>query len=110
MNLNGYMNSAVGFGVYGEEYHPEAVELTDEDLAPLDSTNRMSWITPSQFSGLGGAWAETKGTILGLGAGILTGLAANALKEHLVAHPILEAVIAPASASITTLVIYWLVS
>jgi hypothetical protein len=109
MNLNGYMNS-VGFGSYGEEYHPEAVELTDEDLAPLSADSSMSWVTPSRFSGLGGAWAETKGTVLGLGAGILSGLAANAFKDHLVEHPIIGTIIAPATASVTTLVIYWLVS
>ena len=109
MNLNGFMSSP-GYGAYGEEYLPEIMELSDEDLAPLNSNHNTSWMTPSQFSGLGSAWQETKGTVLGLGAGILTGLAANSLKEHLVAHPIVEAVIAPASASITTLVVYWLVS
>ncbi len=113
MRLNGYMRSPVGFGVYGEVYTPEIVELSegDEDLAPLASNNTMSWVTPSQFSGFGGAWGEIKGTVLGVGAGTLTGLATNHLKDELpVESEILKSIAAPIVASAATLIIYWLVS
>jgi hypothetical protein len=63
----------------------------------------------SNYGELGSFWTTTKGTVLGLGAGILVGIVANNFKDDM-PNPILQMVVSPVSASITTLVIYGLVS
>lgn len=109
MSLNGYMRSPVGFGAYGEEYLPE-VEITDA-LSPLPSGQSASWVTPSQFSGVKTWWATAKSAVIGVGAGVLAGLAAEQL-DHIIklenpaAEALISAILVPATASITTIVVY----
>jgi hypothetical protein len=104
------MHSPVGFGVYGEEYSPEIVELS-EDLAPLSAAQCASWVTPSQFSGLGSVFTTTKGALLGVAAGVLAGVAAEQIKntikvKHPVADMVLDYTIGPIAASVAALAAY----
>jgi hypothetical protein len=67
------------------------------------------WNVIEGYGDLGeGTWGKIKGTVLGLGAGVLVGIAAEQLVDN-IEHPILKEIAAPASSSVTALVIYWLV-
>lgn len=103
------MHSPVGFGVYGEQYIPEIVELTEEDLSPLSAGSSSSWVTPSQFSG--GFFTTARGTVLGVSAGVLAGIAAEQIiavisLENPLADYLLNLTAVPAIASIATLASY----
>ena len=71
-------------------------------------------IAPSRLSGpsgFGSFWSQTKGTVLGIGAGVLVGVLVEQAKSAIslnnkLANAALEFLAAPASASITTLIVY----
>jgi hypothetical protein len=105
------MHSPIGFGVYGEQYLPEIMDFSEDDLTPLSAVQSTSWVTPSQFSGLGSIFTTAKGAVLGVAAGVLAGVAAEQIKASIkVKHPtadmVLNYTIGPIAASVVALAAY----
>ncbi len=105
-----------GYGAADDSasYVPKFLTSTGNETELLDKYYIPSHYAPrdilTELGNFGeGTWGKIKGTVLGLGAGTITGLAVEALVAGHVDNAWLKELASPTAASIAALATYWFV-